>query len=157
MFAAPQRRKRKAFKLPRRGSTGTTKGVFRKAEVIKDPKDIPPFFVRGVQAASKEEYWIGEALGRIEKEYGYGWEYQVPIWGGRRIAGGLVVDFVVYTPGRRTWINPMGRYWHTGRYEDRMDMINAALKLNINLIDFFTDELQDREHTYPFIKRKLGL
>jgi len=51
----------------------------------------------------------------------------------------------------------MGRYWHTGINEDRMDEINAALKANVSLIAFFTDEIPTKEYTYTFIKNKLGL
>lgn len=155
MFAAPQRRKPKAFRLNK--VVATTRGIFRKAEVLKDPKDIPPFFIRGIKAGSKEEYWVSLALDRIQQTEGYGYEYQVPIYGGRGIAGGLVIDFIVHTPGRQTWISPQGRYWHTGRNEDRMQELNAALKKNVNYIPFFTDELTDKEMTYPFIRGKLGL
>lgn len=146
----------RTFKLGKKRA-GTTKGVFRKAEKLRDTKDLPPFFIRGIKAGSKEEYWISIALDKIQQQEGYGWDYQVPIYGGRQIAGGLVIDFVVYTPGRRTWISPMGRYWHTGIHEDRMQEINAALKQGVNLIAFFTDELTGKEMTTPFIKKKLGL
>jgi hypothetical protein len=150
-------RRKPVFKIKTGKSFRTTQGVFRKAQVIKDPKDLPPFYIRGVKAGSKEEYWVSIALDKIQAQEGYRWEYQVPIYGGRQIAGGLVIDFVVYTPGRRTWVSPMGRYFHTGRNEDRMQEINAALKQGVNLIAFFTDELTDKESTYPFIRRKLGL
>ena len=109
------------------------------------------------RAARRSTDWVSLALDRIQKSEGYGWDFQVPIYGGRQIAGGLVIDFVVYTPGRRTWISPMGRYWHTGINEDRMDEINAALKANVNLVAFFTDEIPTKEYTYTFIKGKLGI
>ncbi len=143
------------FKLKTK-RTRTTGAPFARAEIVKDKKDQPPFFIRGITAGSKEEWWISQALDRIQKAEGFGWEYQVPIFGGRQIAGGLVIDFVVYTPGRNTWISPMGRFWHTGIHEDRMDEQNAALVKGANLIAFFTDEIT-KETTYPFIKRKLGL
>lgn len=157
MFAPPQPRKPKGFKIKSGKTFRTTQGLFRKAAIIKDPKDEPPFFIRGIQAGSKEEYWVSLALDKIQQQEGYGWEYQVPIFGGRQIAGGLVIDFIVYTPGRRTWISPQGRYWHTGRNEDRMQELNAALKKGVNYIAFFTDELTDKEMTIPYIRRKLGL
>lgn len=146
----------RTFKLGKKRA-GTTKGVFRKAPKLRDAQDQPPFYIRGIKAGSKEEYWVSIALDKIQKAEGYGWEYQVPIYGGRGIAGGLVIDFVVYTPGRRTWISPMGRYWHTGIHEDRMQEINAALKKGVNLIAFFTDEISSKDDTYAFIKRKLGI
>lgn len=146
----------KKFKLKDRKRVRITRAKPARAVLLRDPADSPPYFIRGMKAGSKEEYWVSLALDKIQEENGYGWEYQVPIFGGRQIAGGLVIDFVVYTPGRVTWISPMGRYWHTGRHEDRMQEINAALKKNANLIAFFTDEIT-KETTYPFIKAKLGL
>ena len=38
-----------------------------------------------------------------------------------------------------------------------MDEINAALKANVNLIAYFTDETPTKEYTYTFIKNKLGI
>lgn len=140
-----------------RRNRGIPKADFIKAEKLKDAADMPPFFIRGTQAGSKEEYWCSLALDRIEQEEGYGWDYQVPIYGGRTVSGGLVIDFVVYTPGRRSWVSPMGRYWHTGTHEDRFDEINAAQKAGANLIAFFTDEIPTKEITYTFLKEKLGL
>jgi hypothetical protein len=157
MFAAQAPKKPSGFKIKGGKTFRTTQGIFRKAQVIKDPKDQPPFYIRGIKAGSKEEFWVSLALDRIQEQEGIGWEYQVPIYGGRRIAGGLVIDFVAYTPGRRTWISPQGRYWHTGRNYDLMEELNAALKKNVNYIPFFTDELTDKEMTLPFIRRKLGL
>lgn len=128
-----------------------------KAQLLADPEDQPPFFIRGIQAGSKEEYWCSLALERIEKDEGIGWDYQVPIYGGRELAGGLVIDFVVYTPGRRSWVSPMGRYWHTGVHEDRFREIDAAQKHNVNLVAFFTDEIPTKEITYTFLRNKLGV
>lgn len=134
-----------------------SKALFGKGEEIKDPKDLPPFYIRGIRAASKEEYWVSLALTRIEEASGIGWDYQVPIYGGRTRAGGNVVDFVVYTPGRNTWLDPMGSYFHTGRNEDRDQMENAARRKNANLIAWFTDETPNKEIMYSFLKNKLGV
>ncbi len=128
-----------------------------KVPVLKDPEDQPPFFIRGILAGSKEEYWCSLALERIERDEGIGWDYQVPIYGGREVSGGLVIDFVVYTPGRRSWVSPMGRYWHTGVHEDRFREIDAAQKHNVNLVAFFTDEIPTKEITYTFLRNKLGV
>lgn len=146
----------KKWKMPGKKRTSVTRAPFGKVVQLKDQEDMPPFYIRGVTAGSKEEMWISKALDRIQKQEGWTWEYQVPIYGGRSVAGGLVIDFIVHTPGRDTWISPMGKYWHTGIHEDRMDELNAALKKNVNYIAFFTDEIT-KETTYPFIKRKMGL
>ena len=127
---------KKLFRISDQRKPRMTRPVFARAEQIKDPKDEPPFYIRGIVAGSKEEYWVSLALDAIQKSEGIG--------------------FVVYTPGRKTWISPMGAYWHLGIHEDRMDELNAALVMNVNLITFFTHEIT-KETTLPFIKRKLGL
>ena len=144
------------FKLGRK-KAGITRAKFGRAEVIKDQKDLPPFFIRGIKAASKEEYWVSLALTRIEEYSGLGWEYQVPIYGGRTRSGGNVVDFIVYTPGRDTWLDPMAAYYHTGRNEDRDQMANAARRRGANLIAWFTDETPTKEIMYTFLRSKLGV
>lgn len=46
---------------------------------------------------------------------GYDYEFQVPIMGGRRVAGGAVLDFVVITGGQAIAWAVQGEYWHTRR------------------------------------------
>lgn len=145
------------FKLRRKGKSATTKGLFQKAEQLKDPKDEPPFFIRGIKAASKEEYWASLALMRLEESSGLRWEYQVPVFGGRTRAGGNVVDFIVYVGARVVWLDPMGRYFHTGRNEDRMQMMDAARKKGAELLAWFTDETPTKEIMYTFLKGHLGV
>lgn len=143
-----------SFKIKRR-RTSAAAVLFGKSQKLKDEKELPPFFIRGIQAGSKEEYWISLALERIEKAEGFRWEYQVPIYGGRTRSGGLVIDFIVYVPGRPIWLSPMGRYWHTGHKEDRFDEIAAAREKNAELVAFFTDEIPTKEITYTFIRNAL--
>lgn len=129
----------------------------QRAQVLKDERDEPPFFIRGQQAGSKDEYWVSLALERIEEETGWGWSYQVPVYGGRTRAGGNVVDFLIYTPGRWTILDPMGRYWHTGAREDQSQMQNVARRKNWKLIAWFTDETPTRERVYSFLRDELGV
>lgn len=149
---------------------GRDKFHFRKAEpklvpksakrsprtpILKDPKDEPPFFVRGQKAGSKDEYWVGGFLEQYEKETGYSWEYQVPVQGGRRRRGGNVVDFLIKTPGQWTILDPKGRYWHTGAREDQREMRDVARLNKWRLIEWFTDETPTREATYTFLRSRL--
>ena len=121
---------------------------------LKDPTDQPPFFIRGQQADSKDEYWVSLALEKIEKATGWGWDYQVPVYGGR-MRGGNVIDFLIYTPGMWTMLDEMGRYWHTGHKEDRNQMENVARRKHWRLIAWFTDETPTKEAVYSFLKNKL--
>lgn len=128
-----------------------------KVPKLKDPKDEPPFFIRGQPAGSKDEYWVSLALEKIEKQTGWGWSYQVPVYGGRRRRGGNVVDFIIYTPGRWTALEPKGRYWHTGRREDEQEMRDVARKKGWNLIEWYTDETPTKEAVLSLLRRELHI
>lgn len=123
--------------------------------MLENLADKPPFYVRGMKAASKDEYWVSLALEKIQAETGWNWEYQVPVNGGRNVRGGNVVDFLIYTPGRWTMLDPKGRYWHTGIHEDQYQMQRVARKKNWILIEWFTDELPTREAVYSFLRNQL--
>jgi hypothetical protein len=128
-----------------------------RAPMLRNMEDRPPFFIRGRLADSKDEYWVSLALDRIQEETGWGWDYQVPVYGGRSRSGGNVVDFLVYTPGMWSLLDPMGRYWHTGRHEDQSQMINVARRKHWKLIAWFTDETPTRERVYTFLRDKMNV
>jgi hypothetical protein len=128
-----------------------------RSEKLKDAAEQPPFFIRGIKAGSKEEYWCSLALEKIEKDTGWAWEYQVPVYGGRKYAGGNVVDFLVHVPGMKVALDPMGRFWHTGRNEDRDEMAHVCRRKGWRLLAWFTDETPTKEITYSFLRDKLGV
>ncbi len=129
----------------------------RSARVKELPnyEDKPPFYIHGIKAGSKEEYWCSLALDIIEQQTGWGWAYQVPVYGGRTVRGGNVIDFLVYTPGRWTMLDPKGRYWHTGIHEDQYEMQRVARKKGWNLIEWFTDETPTKQAVLEFLRREL--
>lgn len=149
--------KKQAFKLSENKRTRRPKIDKAKAPVLTDPADQPPFFIRGQTAGSKEEYWCSLALDKIQEMTGWGWNYQVPVYGGRQIRGGNVVDFIIYTPGPWTILDPKGRYWHTGINEDQNEMREVARKKGWRLIEWFTDETPTKEEVFKLIKRELYL
>lgn len=128
-----------------------------RAQVLRDPAEEPPFFIRGMKAGSKEEWWVSLALAKIEIEMGFAWEFQVPVYGGRMTAGGSVVDFLVHTPGRWMMLEPSGRYWHTGVREDRFKMESVARRKGWNLIAWYTDETPTKELMFSFLRDKLNM
>lgn len=128
-----------------------------RAPKLTDPRDEPPFYVKGQPAGSKDEYWAGQALEKIEKDTGWTWEYQVPVQGGRRRRGGNVVDFLIHTPGMWTMIDPKGRYWHTGRHEDQLEMRDVARLKKWRLIEYFTDEHPTKESVYSHLRKELHI
>lgn len=150
-----------AGKLFKFGKRSGNKAKFRivkpKADKLQDTKDLPPWFIRGIKAGSKEEWWCALALEKIQKQTGWNWEYQYPIHGGRRRRGGNVLDFLIFTPGRWTFLDPKGRYWHTGRNEDQHEMRDIAREKNWNLIEWFTDETPTKEAVYTFLRIQLHI
>lgn len=149
--------KKKLFTLTENKRSRRPKITKDKAPKLKDAADQPPFFIRGQQADSKEEYWCSLALDKIQQTTGWGWDYQVPVYGGRQIRGGNVVDFLIYTPGSWTALDPKGRYWHTGVNEDQNQMREVCRKKGWRLIEWFTDETRTKEEVYKFLKRQLYL
>jgi len=125
-----------------------------RVQKLPNTEDKPPFFVRGMKAGSKE-YWVSLALDLIEQQTGWGWAYQVPVYGGRTVRGGNVIDFLVYTPGRWTMLDPKGRYWHTGIHEDQYEMQRVAKKKGWVLIEWFTDETPTKQAVLQFLRREL--
>lgn len=151
-------KQKKLFKFAD-GKTSVLKPKERslRAGKIKNYEDKPPFFVRGQLADSKEEFWVSLALEKIEAETGWSWDYQVPVYGGRNISHGNVIDFLVHTPGRWTMLDPKGKYWHTGIHEDQGQMRNVARRKRWRLIEWFTDETPTREAVYVFLRRELNV
>lgn len=58
--------------------------------------------------ASTNEYNLALAFDRVKLEY----KFQEAFFGGRRLRGGVVVDFIVYTKPLPTPVWVHGEYWH---------------------------------------------
>ncbi len=73
------------------------------------PAPLGYLTVHGTHASSNE-YYTAQALDRVELPY----VFQVSYLGGRRLSGGMVLDFLVLTDPLPTplWVN--GDYWHKG-------------------------------------------
>jgi len=153
-------KKKKAFKFSKSRRVmlpGFRDNPTGKAPKLDDPAAQPPFFIKGEEADSRDEYWVSLALDRIEELTGWTWEYQVSVDGGRRRRGGQVLDFLLNTPGRKTIIDVRGKYWHTGSRDDLRDVEDVARKRNWRLIGWFTDETPSKETVYQKLKKELYL
>jgi len=128
-----------------------------RAQKLVDPKDIGPWYIRGIKAGSKEEYWCSIVATEFEEEQGWAWEFQVPVFGGRSRAGGNVVDFLIHTPGMATIWDPMGRYWHSGHREDRYQMERVARRKNWRLIAWYTDETPTLEILRSYLRNQMNV
>jgi len=66
--------------------------------------------IQGMMPASRPEWRVAMALNKLKIEYDYQYSYN----GGRRTAGGQVIDFMAYTAPLPTPIYVQGDYWHRG-------------------------------------------
>lgn len=148
-------KKRKLFSFSSGGQKRATQERTIRAPKLEGEDEHGPWFIRGVKAGSRDEYWVSLFLTWLEREKGWTWEYQYPVHYGRRRRGGNVVDFVIRTPGRWTMLEPMGRYWHTGRHEDRQQMEGIAIEKRWILIAWFTDQYKTKEAVHQFLKGAL--
>ena len=147
----------KLFKFGRKAAYA--KPVFHsvRAEKLKNEKDLPPWYIRGIKAGSKEEYWCSIVADEFQESQGWAWEFQVPVYGGRTRAGGNVVDFLIHTPGMKTMWDPMGRYWHAGHNEDRYQMERVARRKKWRLLAWYTDETPTLEIMRSFLSNQMGV
>ena len=77
---------------------------------IGGPGQPPAGFIGGTNSVS--EWYIYWALTKILGPEGEGWTYQSSYLGGRRIRGGAVVDFVVFTPRYNIGLRVQTFYFH---------------------------------------------
>lgn len=124
--------------------------------VLKDPEPPAPQKWQGKAIGSVEEWrWILAAL-----YYKVDFEYQVDIAGGRNIAGGLVLDFMMETQPLMTPVSIKGRYWHSGRTEVE-DLIREATLAErykgeiFPLVSIYSDELPDLDTAKEVFRRTI--
>lgn len=111
-----------AFKFKTRKPKPTAKlGSKNKAQKLPVVTDGPPWYVQGMEATSIE-YNVAKAL----EQLGLGYDFQYGINYGRERAGGSVIDFLIYTPGKKTLLDVQGRYWHTGIHADELQEMRNA-------------------------------
>jgi len=149
--------KEKLFRFAKTSGVARLPSRSIRAGEIKNAEDLPPFFIRGQKADSKDEWWAFLALEKIEVETGWGFDYQYSVYGGRNLAHGNVIDFLVYTPGQWTMIEPMGDYWHTGIHEDQGEMEEVARRKNWKLIAYLTSKVNTREKVYAHLRDKMNV
>jgi hypothetical protein len=78
---------------------------------VEAPQDPPMDLIQGQTPGSQQEWRVAVALNRMKLAY----EYQRREMGGRRVRGGQVIDFWVFTVPLPTAIYVQGEYWHGGK------------------------------------------
>jgi hypothetical protein len=86
------------------------------------PGPPPPGFIGGTNSVS--EWYIYWALTKLLGPEGREWTYQSSYLGGRRMKGGAVVDFVVFTPRYNIGLRIQTFYFHlaAGSYKQASDL-----------------------------------
>lgn len=150
MFAAPLSKKpdRASFKFALRREK-PPEVAYEKA--AKLPAEEQVMIVQGVAVASKEEWRTAQALDILQVRY----EYQYPISGGRSRRGGQMLDFMLYTPVRWTVLDVRGTYWHTGKYEDDLDLWRVIYGRNWNLVILWDTDCRSVSEVLTFLRQKL--
>jgi len=110
--------------------------------------------IQGQAPRSKEEWRVGQALDK------YGWEYiyQYDVLGGKRLRGGQVIDFLVYTVPKPTALYIEGRYYHGSKGEAQDNLLKAyAFGLLQLVVEILTDDqLETQEEADSQIIRIFG-
>jgi hypothetical protein len=101
--------------------------LYSGVEKVGGPGEPPPGFLTGPNAAgivSAEEWQVYWALAKIYRDppdprlppyegaRDGSWTYQIPLLGGRREPGGLVLDFICYFQGERVGLRLQTAYFH---------------------------------------------
>ena len=104
--------------------------------------------------ASSNEYYVAEALDKVKLPY----VFQVSYLGGRRLQGGMVLDFLVLTDPLPTplWVN--GNYWHKGPRQvidlyqrQLLDMVMGGQLAQAVVL--WGDDTDTPEHALAAVKR----
>jgi hypothetical protein len=106
--------------------------------------------------ASNNEYYVAKAL----DELGYAYSFQVSIAGGRTLAFGIVLDFLVETVPEYTPLYVHGEYWHSGekRAKDLRDQetVNEYMGGEImEPVEIWGDESDTESRALSAVRRKL--
>lgn len=85
--------------------------------------------------ANIPEYKITMAIETL----GYDYFFQYWLWGGSTLRGGVIVDWVVFTP-RPTPLEYDGLHWHTGAAseEDKLQRIRVAQHFRVAEVKVIT-------------------
>lgn len=107
--------------------------------------------------ANIPEYKITIAIETL----GYDYWFQKWLWGGSRLRGGVIVDWVVFTP-LPTPLEYDGTYWHTGEAseEDKLQRIRIAQYYGVPEVKVITslevDSDTPQDEVLAVVREKLG-
>ena len=130
---------------------------FDQAEAEKEEEELPGL-IQGIQADSKQEWWVAKALNRI----GIPYDYQYPVLGSGQSRGSYKIDFVVHTVPLATMVEPIGNHWHTGELgaddKKRQADVEEAMQdiARTPIVNLWIPDLLDEETVYQKLKSELA-
>ncbi len=112
-----------------------------------------PMYIHGQPAGSSLEWNVAQALDIL----GLSYQYQYEIGHGRQRRGGRVVDFLVYTPIRPTALMVQGRYWHTGRHADELEIesIKKLMNYQVDVVEIWEENCLTVNDALQFLRQEL--
>jgi hypothetical protein len=138
--------KSKVYQFPKPRKIGAD--VTIPAPVVRQPAD------EATKMQSSLEMRVYQALLAL------GWkkeqiDVQTPVLGGRRRVGGLVLDFIVYTP-LPIPIRVNGEYWHKNA-ETEAEMENKLKNyFKAEIVTIWGDEARTLQDAISVVRRKVG-
>ncbi|MFZ2470649.1 MAG: hypothetical protein WAW52_01780 [Methanothrix sp.] len=122
-------------------------------KVESPPEDIIGM-VQGTIPDSKNEWFVALALDKLGIDY----SYQVPLYGGRNVRGGQVIDFVVYHP-RSIPVFIQGAYWHKAatESEDILKQQAAEAYYKTRPVLLSEEETSTKDKAYRAVLEKIGV
>lgn len=87
--------------------------------------------IQGIPSQSSAEVTVAQALDYYQLSY----TYQYPLFGGTQLAGGEVIDFMVWTTPRATPVEVQSLYWHgPNKQADELKYALLQRRLGSNLM-----------------------
>lgn len=123
----------------------------KKARATSIEMQEEPMVVHGREVDSKEEFYTAKALDIL------GWDYYYQFTVGiRGVRGSQTLDFVVMTPGKWTVVDVRGRYWHTGKREDELEIQRVIRKKNWRLVVAWDYQVPGIKEAVMFLRKEIG-
>lgn len=113
--------------------------------------------IDGQEPESINEYYVALALDRLELDY----HYQYQVFGGKRVRGGQVIDFLVFKAPKPipVFVGAEG-YWHSGSRgaEDKLKQAELVAEypewdMPVELTE---EETNTQEEAFVAVKEKIG-
>jgi hypothetical protein len=111
--------------------------------------------IQGRTPGSYLEWLVARALWKLKIDF----RYQVPVYGGREMSGGQVVDFVINSSPQDIPLQVYGRRWHSGGFAigDKFKLQQIERIYKRPAVVLWDDQLQTEEMALSSVRKALNL